>query len=894
MARLKLSFLIAALLASVMLLPTLANLYAEYLWFSEVGYTSVFLKILKTKIALGAIGAVVFFPIALLNFRKAAKNAMGSDSYKGIALGLAVLFALFMGFVTSFAWDTYLRFGAQTAFGLTDPIFSKDIGFYFFSLPFYVYLKNILLVGFFLIGLGTVGFYMFIGGALVSDKESGQYRFEMPSLNWDYISHVLTLGAVILFLMGIGSLLNRYSVLYSERGAVYGAGYTDINIQLPLITTLAAMFFVAAIATLIAAKTYDIKWPVIAIAILVVISITGNSAAGFLQTYKVSPDELTLEEPYLAHNIKFTREAYDLADVDIVKFPAEQNLSLKDIEANSQTIDNIRLWDWRPLKRTYEQLQLIRTYYTFSDVDIDRYNINGDYKQVMLSPREINPNLLPQKTWVNEHLVFTHGYGIAMSPVRYVSSEGLPLFYVKDIPPKSDYFNITRPEIYYGEIADNYIVVNTNTEEFDYSTGGAAEGEVYTKYAGEGGIELSSTIRRAIMAFRFNTLKLFVSDSVTSDSRIMMHRDIDARVNTIAPFLEYDSDPYIVTSGGRLYWIIDAYTESDRYPYSEPTQIQDSSSITPRKLNYIRNPVKVVIDAYNGATTFYVIEDEPLINVYQKIFPDLFKPFEDMPDDLKSHIRYPEDLFSIQAEKYLVYHMEKTRIFYNKEDQWEIPNELYDGNRITMEPYYLITKLPGEDREEFILLLPFTPRSKPNMIAWMAARGDLENYGERIVYEFPKDKLIFGPIQIEARIDQDPDISRDFTLWSQSGSRVIRGNLLVIPIEDSLLYVEPVYLSSDQPDAIPELKRVIVAFGNTITMQETLDESLAVIFGESSPLVLPKVPSDDTPTNQTQAGPAAQALEHYIKAQEYLKDGDWTAYGEELDKLEAVLNQLNT
>jgi uncharacterized membrane protein (UPF0182 family) len=886
MVRLKLSFLLGALVAFILLFPSLANLYAEYLWFGEVGYTSVFLTIIKTKIALGAAGAAVFFPIALINFRKAAKNATGNDSFNGIALGLAVLFALFMGFVTSFAWDTYLLYLNQSAFDLADPIFAKDIGFYFFSLPFYVYLKNILIMGFFLIGIGTVGFYMFIGGALVSDEESGTYRFEMPSLNWNYISHVLALGAVVLFLMGIGALLNRYSVLYSDRGAVYGAGYTDINVQLPLITTMAALFFISAIACAVSARTYNIKWPVMALALLMVVNITGNSAAGFIQQYKVTPDELNLEEPYLANNIKFTRAAYDLEDTEVVKFPAEESLSIEDIEANSQTIDNIRLWDWKPLKRTYEQVQLIRTYYDFSDVDIDRYHLNGDYKQVMLSPREINPELLPQKTWVNEHLVFTHGYGIAMSPVRYVSPEGLPLFYIKDIPPKSDFFDITRPEIYYGERATSYIIVNSKTEEFDYSRGDAAEGEsdeVYTKYEGAGGIELSSTFRRAIMALRYNTFKLFVSDSVTSESRIMMHRNIKDRVENIAPFLRYDRDPYIVTSEGKLYWIIDAYTVSEDYPYSEPTG----------SINYIRNPVKVVIDAYSGATTFYVVEDEPLINAYQKIFPDLFKPFSKMPDDLKNHIRYPEDLFSIQASKYLVYHMNETRIFYNKEDQWEIPQELYEGNQITMEPYYLITRLPGEEKEEFILLLPFTPRGKPNMIAWIAARGDLANYGEKVVYEFPKNKLIFGPIQIEARIDQNPDISQDFTLWGQSGSRVIRGNLLVIPIEDSLLYVEPVYISSEQEDALPELKRVIVAFGDTLTMQESLEESLAVIFGVAAPEIAPTPPAQTTPGDRTQGELAVQALEHYRLAQEHLKDGDWASYGEELRKLEAILNELN-
>jgi hypothetical protein len=863
-----------------LLIPTFANYYGEYLWFQEVGYTNVFLTILKTKLALAALGAVVFFPIALLNFRKAGKNALGNDSYSGVALGASVLFALFMGFIASFGWDIFLRYTNQVSFGLADPIFNKDIGFYFFSLPFYVYLKNLLLVGFFFVGLGTLGFYMFTGGALVSDEESGAYRFEMPSLNWSYISHILVIAGIIFVLFGIGNLLDRYSILYSSRGAVYGAGYTDVKVQLPLITTVAVLFFVSAIASFAAARYSDIKWPVMALVLLMVVSITGNSAAGFLQQYKVTPDEYTLEEPYIAQNIKFTRAAYGLTDIEEVEFPANYNLTTSDIEKNAQTIDNVRLWDWKPLKRTYEQVQLIRTYYDFYDVDIDRYNINGDYKQVMLSAREINPEFLPEKTWVNEHLVFTHGYGIAMSPVRYVSSEGLPFLYIKDIPPKSEYFDIERPEIYYGEIATSYVVVNSNTEEFDYSKG---EENIYTKYQGAGGIELSSVFRRAVMALRYNTLKMFVSDSITPESRIMMYRNIEDRVKAIAPFLVYDRDPYLVTSGGRLYWIFDGYTVSDRYPYSEPAG----------NINYIRNPVKVVIDAYDGKTTFYVIEDEPLINAYQKIFPDLFLPFSEMPDDLKSHIRYPEDLFTIQASKYLIYHMQNTRVFYNKEDQWEVPQEIYEGNRIDMKPYYLITKLPDGEGEEFILLLPFTPRSKNNMIAWMAARGDLENYGERIVYVFPKDKLIYGPIQIEARIDQNPDISQDFTLWSQSGSRVIRGNLLVIPIEDSLLYVEPVYLRSEQQDALPELKRVIVSFGDSLTMQDSLEESLAVIFGDAKPEITPR---EITPPGEekTHKELVSEALEHYQKAQEHLKAGDWSAYGQEMNRVEDILTQLNT
>ncbi|MEE8402346.1 MAG: UPF0182 family protein, partial [Candidatus Hydrothermarchaeaceae archaeon] len=456
-----LTFLIGALLVFIMFIPSLVELYTEYLWFGEVAYTGVFLTILKTKLALGALGAAFFFIVALLNFKKVAKNAIDKDSsFSGLVPIAALAFGLFMGFVASFGWDVFLRYVNQVPFGLTDPIFAKDIGFYFFSLPFYVYVKNLLLVGFFLIGLLTLGFYMFFGGALVSDEESGAYRFEMQSLNWSYISHMLVIAGIIFVMFGIGNLLDRYSILYSARGAVDGAGYTDIKVQLPLITTLAALFFVTAILSFVAAMYQDIKWPVLGVALLLIVSITGNSAAGFVQQYKVSPDEYNLEKQYLSHNIKFTRAAYDLEDIEEVDFPANYNLTVSDLEKNAQTIDNIRLWDWRPLKRTYEQLQLIRTYYDFGDVDIDRYHLNGDYKQVMLSAREVNPEFLPERSWVNEHLVYTHGYGLAMSPVRYKSPEGLPIMYIQDIPPKSEYFDIERPEIYYGEITSNYVVVN--------------------------------------------------------------------------------------------------------------------------------------------------------------------------------------------------------------------------------------------------------------------------------------------------------------------------------------------------------------------------------------------------------------------------------------------------
>jgi hypothetical protein len=867
------SYIIGIAIGGFLFLPAIIDLYTEYLWFSQVGYASVFLTVLKSRIGLAIAGAVFFFAMVLLNVRQAIKNAIGEEAgVTPITLLLLLLFGLFMGGVASVGWELMLRYLNAVPFNEMDPVFGNDIGFYFFSLPFYLYVKNLLFFGFILVSILTFGFYLIFSGAIVRD-EYGRFGLEFPRFNKASLSHLYFLAGIIFLLLSIGYVLDRYSILYSTRGVVFGAGYTDAKIQLPLITSTAVISFLTALAFFASARLRDIRPPVVGIALLIIVSILGNTLAGLVQQYKVAPDEFNLERPYLLRNIEATRAAYDLEEMKEVEFPAGYELTFEDIERNNQTIDNIRLWDWRPLMRTYKQVQLIRTYYDFGDVDIDRYIINGDYKQVMLSAREINSELLPEKTWLNRHLVFTHGYGVAMSPVREVSQEGLPVLYVRDIPPESAFFNITRPEIYYGELAKDYVIVRTTTKEFDYPKG---ESPVYTFYEGEGGIQLNSIFRKAAMAMRFNTLKILVSDSIKKESRIMFYRDIKERARVIAPFLIYDRDPYIVVSNGSLYWIIDAYTISDRYPYSEPEG----------DLNYIRNSVKVTIDAYDGEVAFYVIEEEPVIKTYMGIFPALFRPFSEMPEELKRHIRYPADLFSIQASKYATYHMRNPRVFYNREDKWEIPEEVYEAGRIPMEPYYLITKLPGEEKEEFIIITPFTPKEKKNMIAWLAARGDLPRYGEKIVYMFPKGEWISGPLQIEARIDQDPDISQLFTLWKGGGSEVIRGNLLVIPIEDSLLYVEPVYLRAEQEEAIPELKRVIVAFGDKLTMQETLEESLAVIFGKAPP------PAVEVLVERTPSQLIDKALSHYEKAQQYLREGDWAGYGEELAKLEEVLREL--
>ncbi len=867
--------IIGLIVASFLFIPALIGFYVDYLWFTEVGYLSVFLTILETKVTLAIIWGVLFFVLAYINVKWAMKASLGEGAgFTPITLTVILIFAIFMGLVSTVGWETVLKYKNQVPFNIADPIFNKDISFYVFTLPFYFYIKNILLFGIGIVALMSFGFYMLFSGAIVKD-EYGRYGIEYPKLEKSALNHLYLLVGIIFLLISIGYVLDRYSILYSTRGAVYGAGYTDIKVQLPLITFTAILSLFVALAFFATMRVRNIKIPAAGIALLIVVGIIGNSIAGIVQQYEVSPDEFNLEKEYLKYNIDATRYAYGLTDIEEIEFPAALDLTYEDIANNSQIIDNIRLWDWRPLMRTYRQVQLIRTYYEFNDVDVDRYYINGDYKQVMLSAREINPELLQERSWVKERLTFTHGYGLAMSPVREVSSEGLPIFYIKDIPPVSPYFNITRPEIYYGEIVKDYVIVKTTTEEFDYPRGDLG---VYTTYQGTGGIPLSSYIRKMAMAFRFNTLRILVSNSVTSESRIIFNRNIMERVNAIAPFLVYDSDPYlVVSSDGRLYWMLDAYTVTNRYPYSEPTG----------GYNYIRNTVKITIDAYNGDTDFYVVEEDPIISTYMNIFPKLFKPFSEMPKDPKMHIRYPEDLFKIQAEKYAVYHMKDPRVFYNREDAWDIPEEIYEGNRIKLEPYYLITKLPGEEKEEFIILTPFTPRGKNNMIAWLAARGDVPNYGHKIVYIFPKGKLVYGPIQIEARIDQDAEISQRFTLWSQAGSRVLRGNLLVIPVKKSLLYVEPIYLRAEQEGSLPELKRVIVAYGDRLTMQETLEESLEVIFGKAPKKVVVKKMGEKTVEELI-----SEALTHYDKAKEYLREGNWAKYGEELTKLEEILKEL--
>jgi hypothetical protein len=890
------SVVLGLLIALFLFLPLFIDLYTDYLWFLAVAYEEVFLTVLRWKVGLFLAAALSFFLLAFLNLRIAHRNVAdegegGEPALTGLFLMGIFLLSLLIGFGASTGWETVLKFLHTIPFGITDPVFQEDLSFYFFELPLYEYLLGLLFSFVLLIGLIVLLFYLLHGKAFVRKEEvtfgdlTTTIGVQPPQLTGGAVGHLLFLGGAFLLLFSLRYWLNRFSLLYSTRGAVYGASYADVTVELKVLTLLSAAALVTALLFFAFARGRRFRYPLYALAGVLLLAFLGGLFTGLVHQYRVVPDEYNVERPYIERNIEFTRLAYGLDRIEEVTFPARYDLTYREIQENSLTIDNIRLWDWRPLQRTYQQLQLIRTYYQFNDVDIDRYMVEGRYRQVMISPREMDIQQLPEKSrsWINEHLVYTHGYGVTMSPVREVSEEGLPNLYIQDIPPKSEFFEVARPEIYYGEVTQSYAVVKTGTQEFDYPAG---EQNVYTTYAGKGGVPLSSFLRRGALAARFATINLLVSESVTPESRILFRRDIRERTSTIAPFLLYDRDPYIVLSGGRLYWILDAYTVSDRFPYSEPYG----------EINYIRNSVKVVIDAYHGTTEFYIVDPtDPLIQTYRGIFPDLFRDLSEMPEGLKTHLRYPEDLFTIQAEKYGVYHMTDPRVFYNREDIWETPEELYEGSRVLMEPYYLITKLPGEAREEFVLLLPFTPRGKNNMISLLVARSDPQWYGERRAYLFPKDRLIYGPMQIEARIDQDTEISQLFTLWSQVGTRVIRGNLLAVPIEDSILYIEPIYLRAEAEGALPELKRVIVAFGDRLVMEETLEEALAALFGPGEAEGPQVTPPGEGPSEEPVAVERIEeALRHYEKAQEHLRAGNWSGYGEEIRRLGEVLRQLQT
>jgi uncharacterized membrane protein (UPF0182 family) len=883
------------LLSAFMVVPSALDLLSEWLWFSEVEYTGIFMRTLGTKVTLGAVVFLLAFAGLALNFRLALRRftqpytlfpgngdiqpvVLTPGQLQRLGMGVAALMALFLGAFASNEWLTWLQFRNAVPFEEADPLFGRNIGFYVFSLPFLDLVRYLALAVVMLSLLGSAALYV-ISNQLGIDPARG------PIVSDAARRHLGLIVAGVFLLLAWGAWLEVPRVLTTSSGTVYGASYVDVLLRVPVLRVLLLAALAGAGLSAISALTPRNRPLMAAVGLYALVSVGGNVGAVALQRLVVTPDEQQREAPYLTHNIAATRQAFGLDDVEEREVSGDATLALADIENNRDTIDNVRLWDHEPLLDTFGQLQEIRTYYDFASVDNDRYFIDGEYRQIMLSSRELNSDSLPNRSWVNERLQYTHGFGVAMGPVNQVTQEGLPVLFIGDLPPSSSVdLEVEQPSIYFGELSNDYVLVNTNTDEFHYPQG---DDNVSTRYDGTGGVEIGGLLRRLLLSLRFQSYEILVSGQLNPDSRVIFHRNISDRVATIAPFLRYDADPYLVIADGRLYWMRDAYTVSGNYPYSTPVG---------NGINYIRNSVKIVIDAYNGDTTFYLAEpDDPLGVTLGKIFPDLLQPLDEMAEALRSHIRYPEGIFSLQTSMYSTFHMTNPSVFYNREDQWEVP--VIDNEQ--MEPYYTIMRLPGEERAEFIQMLPFTPRGRNNLAAWMVARSDGENYGKMLVFQFPKQKLVFGPSQIVARINQDQEISPQITLWNQQGSEVIQGTLLVIPIEEALLYIRPLYLRASG-GRIPELTRVVVAYQNQIVMEETLDAALARLFGGPGlPAALPPTTllanasgSTAAPATPRTGSLASQAQDHYTRAIRAQRSGDWALYGRELEQLGEVLEEL--
>ena len=893
----------------------LATFYTDLLWYDEVGYTSIFWKRIVTQIWLFFAFGLVFFVILYGNiwlarrftprFEKPAgelspveeslarfRERAGKWLDRGLIL-ISAFIALVVGWTSAGQWENVLKFFNHAAFGKVDPIFGKDIGYYIFEYPFLRYFSGWLFTSLVMIGVITALVH-FLYGAINFGAAKGQ-RFAT-----NVKVHLSVLAGVILLVQAWRFRLDMLGLLYSNRGPVTGATYTDVHAQIPAYWILIAACFICAFLFILNIRYKGWKLPVAGVAGIVVISLlAGVLYPLIIQNYVVKPKELTREREYIGYNIESTQDAYRIqnegegAVMDVREFPATLDLTYDDIVANATTIDNIRLWDPRQMIQVLVQRQELRQLYDFSDVDVDRYTVFDDvYTQMMVSGRELVVDQLREdaQTWQNTHLSYTHGYGTVMTPTNEITEVGDPIFLIGNIPPVSEAdlgVEIERPELYYGEMTQDYVVVRTGADEIDYPLEDTNK-LVEPYYEGEGGVPVSNFLKRLAFSIRNADITFFFSGYINSESRLMFRRNIKNRALEVARFLKLDGDPYLViTDDGRQKWILDAYTTTDLYPYSEFLEVNG------QKINYIRNSVKVVIDAYDGSLTYYLVDPEdPIAATYGKIYPDLFTPLEEMPEDIKRHLRYPEDLFTVQMEQYKTYHMNDVDSFYQKEDVWEVSTETYEAStNQPVTPYYIIIKLPGEKKEEMVLMLPFNPRGKPNMVDWVAARCDFPNYGSLINFTFPPGKLVNGTQQFESLVDQNPQISAQVSLWNQSGSRVIRGNTLVIPIEDSLLYVEPLYLEATNP-AIPQMKRVLVGYGDQVQMRETLDEALAALFGGA-----PQPQPEPQPQPQPGGDLAAliqQANQVYDEMQTAQRNGDWATYGDKLVQLGQLLDQIAT
>jgi hypothetical protein len=897
----------------------LLDFWTDFLWFKEVGYTSTYIKQVFAKLYIGIPFFVAFTVFIYLylqriksNYYKYMNILTTKDEEKTLnqTMGVvSVLTALFFSFgIAGSFWMQILKFINATSFNIKDPIFIKDIGFYVFTLPLVTEIFTFLL-GFiiFLMLITIVIYIVLISIRQPMDKEELGSKIRRLRTDNSFASlqkrvmelaldQIMLIGVVFFAIVALRSYLASFGLLYSETGAIYGAGFTDINVTLGVYRIQIAVSIISAIALILARYKRNKKLAAFGPIALVAVYLLGIGAEMAVQAVIVSPNELARERKYITNSLEYTKMAYGLDDIDVENFSVDQNLTYDDLLDNQDTISNISLNDYRPTKEAYNQLQGLRNYYKFHDVDIDRYIIDGKLTQMFLSVRELDKEALDDnaKTWVNQHLKYTHGYGLTMSPVNKVTSSGQPSMVVRNVPPVSDYkeLEVTVPQIYFGELTNDYVVVNTDEQEFDYPMGEELQ---TTKYQGTAGIKLNF-LNKVLYSIREGSFKLLVSGGVNSDSKIIINRNIMDRVNKIAPFLSYDEDPYAVVVNGKIYYIIDGYTTTKYFPYAEPFN---------ENANYIRNSFKVIIDAYNGDVNYYIVDEkDPLVETYSKIFPKLFKPMSDMPKEFVSHLRYPQTMFDIQAKMYGTYHTNQPDIFYNREDKWEIAKQNYQGKTQVMESLYFTFELPGEGKPEFVLSIPYTPTGKQNMTAFLVARNDGDNYGKLKLYEFPKSKTIIGPEQVEARISNNDVISRDLALWDSRGSQVLRGNILTIPINSSILYIEPLYIRADSEKAIPEVRRIIASYNDKVVMEDTLEKALTSLFGgpsdpnkqiESSvsdePTDIEQMPVD-SPLPEDEAGLIKQANELYEQAQEALKSGSLSEYEKKINELGNILKLL--
>ncbi len=896
--------------------------WAETLWFQMLGYGQRFWTVVYSNVILTAAGGAFGWLLVFLLLIRLPKD-------RKLVRSATPLVGLFIGALWGLSnWQSILQFIYSIKTAVTEPIFGLNTGFYLFTLPFLDKLFGLLIV-LTLISLIASFIPIFIrysiNGIMLKFPSANDYSIAK------YYNSLYLNSAVFLIVLAFGRLLAKYHLMYSEKGVVSGPGWTDVNVLVPAYNILVIIMLLVALVLLIPflrnkfLKIFNkirilagSPFPLLisSAAIVILFWFLGLALIpGLFESLMVQPNEITYEKPYISNNIKFTRYGFGLNQIEEHEFPENGSFTPETVQNNLSIFQNVRLWDWRALDAVYRQFQEIRLYYQFSDVDVDRYHFGNNYRQVMVSGREMNLQNLPIKsqTFVNKRFQYTHGYGITMATVNEFTPQGLPHLLIKDIPPKSEFssLDVKQPQIYYGELTNTPVIVNSKEKEFDYPSG---DDNVYNRYQGKGGVRISNFWRKFLFGWKFDGTKFLFSDYPTDSSRIMFHRQIKERVQELAPFLNFDKDPYIVLANGKLYWIIDAYTTSEYYPYSEPFNSAESIDFKEgnidKKLvtrvgehlngiNYIRNSVKAVVNAYDGSVDFYIVDNnDPVIKVWKRIFPGLLKSKDQMPKALFSHIRYPIDMLLVQGLVFEKYHMSDPTVFYNQEDLWVRATEKYYNQVQPVEPYYIMWQLPGSQKPQFALIMPFTPKNRQVLIGWIAGLCDGDNYGKFLAYQFPKDKMVLGPQQVETKIDQDSFLSGQLTLWDQRGSNVIRGNVLAIPVNNTLFYVEPIYLQAETA-AYPELRLVVVMHGDDMSYGESFDKALAGIFSKNNT----KIPNiSETGTTKSSSQPsqnfstgekinaANNAFNNYLKLNSQKK---FSEAAKELEKLQNLLNELS-